>query len=238
MRQQIIIDGHATENHLRLPGNGGSPHYFKWDEMDEVAQPQGYPPGLEVFQQGALAQSIYFIEEGIVKLVYLDQDGRELIVDLRFPGWVLGLDAVVVQKPYPVAAITSTKCYLRRIPAKAIRNLLETDARISGYIHQMHSIEAYEHVAKVAQLACFSARQRLEQLLWRFISALGTNELQNEVRLQLPLKHREIAQLLAVTPEHLSRILKQMEHDGVISQQRGWLIISDAQKHCKPTDFY
>ena len=34
-----------------------------------------------------------------------------------------------------------------------------------------------------------------------------------------------IAQLLAITPIHLSRLLKQLENDRLILRSKGWLII-------------
>jgi len=48
----------------------------------------------------------------------------------------------------------------------------------------------------------------------------------NEMRLQMPLKHWEVAELIAVTPEHLSRVLRQMETEGILRREKGWLIFS------------
>ena len=50
-----------------------------------------------------------------------------------------------------------------------------------------------------------------------------------EVKLQTPLKHREIAELIAVTPEQLSRLLKGMEEDGLLRREKGWLILRDVR---------
>jgi CRP-like cAMP-binding protein len=50
------------------------------------------------------------------------------------------------------------------------------------------------------------------------------------IRLQSPLKHLEIAQLIAVTSEHLSRLLNQLEQDGLRRRRKGWVIIQDPRK--------
>ena len=43
------------------------------------------------------------------------------------------------------------------------------------------------------------------------------------------MKQVEIAELIAVTPEHLSVVLKRMEQQGIIRREKGWLIIPDAK---------
>jgi CRP/FNR family transcriptional regulator, cyclic AMP receptor protein len=199
--------------------------------------PHDYSPSIELFKQGSLAKEIYFIDSGIVKLVRHEQDGQEMIVGLRTSNWVLGAASVVLQKPFPTSAETLTRCCLRRMPTEVFLCRLKSDAEFSWHIHRIHSYEIYDEVTHLAQLGRRSARHRLEQLLWQLASALKPSEIQKEVRLQLPLKYWEVAELIAVTPQHLSRVLKQMQDDGIIRQFKGWLIISDPQKLYHSSDF-
>jgi len=75
-------------------------------------------------------------------------------------------------------------------------------------------------------LGTLTARQRLEQLLLQMISSKS----QKEMRLKWPLKLEEIAQLIAVQPEHLSRVLKEMEEEGMIQREKGGIVVSDPQR--------
>jgi CRP-like cAMP-binding protein len=109
---------------------------------------------------------------------------------------------------------------------------MKTNSHLSWYLHQMHSHEFYDHVAQVAQMGCLPARQRLEHFLKELISALGPCESRREIRLHLPLKLWEIAELIAVTPEHLSRMLNHMEKEGTIRRNKGWIILSDIRQLC------
>jgi CRP-like cAMP-binding protein len=45
----------------------------------------------------------------------------------------------------------------------------------------------------------------------------------------LPLKQRELAELIGVTPEHLSRILNTLSKDGVLYVNKGWIVIPNPQ---------
>jgi CRP-like cAMP-binding protein len=121
---------------------------------------------------------------------------------------------------------------VRHIPAFAFRQLLKSDPATSWQVHEMLSHEVCEHAARLSELACWSSRRRLESAL----SALVPSERAHakEVKLQTPLKHREIAEMIAVTPEQLSRLLKEMEEDGLLRREKGWLILRDIRIWGRP----
>ena|SRR5215216_6348537 len=203
--------------------------------LANLAPLQRYPPAIELFKQGGPAQDIYIVEHGLVKLVRLSSQGRDLIVGLRSPGWVVGIASVILQKPYPASALSLTYCHLRRIPAAILIELLQSNIQLSWYFHLLQSREIFDQIGHQVGLGFLSARQRLEQLLWRLIyaqklSSPQKDELKKEARLNLPLKNNEIADLIAVTPEHLSRVMRQMQQEGVLRREKGWIIIIDPQQ--------
>jgi CRP-like cAMP-binding protein len=55
----------------------------------------------------------------------------------------------------------------------------------------------------------------------------GVGEQVKSARVNLPLTRVEIAQLLAITPEHLSRVLNVMEQEGIIRRDKGTILIPD-----------
>jgi CRP-like cAMP-binding protein len=97
-------------------------------------------------------------------------------------------------------------------------------------MHQMHSHEAIDHITHMARISCLPAQDRLADLLWELAHALELTTATGEVLLRLPLKHWELAQLIAVTPEYLSRLLKRMQQDGIVSQKKGFMVIPDVKK--------
>jgi CRP-like cAMP-binding protein len=93
----------------------------------------------------------------------------------------------------------------------------------------MLSDEILDHVARISQLTCLPARQRLEQLLWQFCERLGPDNWtssQTTSKLQLPLKHYEIAHLLSITPTYLCRLLNALQAERVITRSKGWIVIN------------
>lgn len=200
------------------------------DEILGSRVPHVYPVATELFQQGTLAQEVYFIDRGAIKLVHVNDNGKEVIIGLRSSGWLLGAPEVILNEPHPATAVTLTRCNLYRISSETFRLLAKTNASLSAYLQQVYSREVYEQMMRIAERECCSARQRLEHLLRRLIPELDQRDPEKEIWIQVPLKHSEIARLISVTPEHFSRLLKQMEQDGIIGRKGGWLVVSSPQK--------
>ena len=69
---------------------------------------QKYPAGVELLRQAEIPENVWIIDEGVVKLVNLAEDGRELTVGVRLKGWIVGSASVILSKVSPVAAFTMT----------------------------------------------------------------------------------------------------------------------------------
>lgn len=198
-----------------------------WRRVADLAPGQEYPPGVELFKQEALPQDVYLVESGLIKLVYVEQNGRAVIIGLRSPGWLVGGASVILGEPYAFSVTTLTTCRLRRVTAAAFLNLLKTDQEFASYFHRAQSYELHDQLTHLVRFGCLSARDKLEQLFSQLTSSLAPHGAEREVRLRLPLKYWELAELIGVTPEHLSRVLKEMQQDGLVFRERGWINITD-----------
>jgi CRP/FNR family transcriptional regulator len=198
-----------------------------WKEIDLLTSPNVYPAEIELFQQGTTAQDVYFIKQGIVKLIYLHQDGKKVIIGLKYSLSALGASSVILGERYPFTAVTMTPCQIYRIRANDFFRLLQNNEELSLFIHKAHSHEIYDQVSHCTELVCCSARQRLEHFLWKLTWASDRKDVDREFRLRLPLKNSEIAQLIGVTKEYLSSLIKELEQDNLVRRDKGWLIICE-----------
>lgn len=193
-----------------------------WDAPSEL-----YPPATRLFRQGSTGDAVYLIEEGLVKLTALQPDGQAVILGLLSKGTPLGAITVILEMIYVATAETLTACRARRIPADRFRHLLRTKPAVSWRYHRWCSREMHWSAAQQVALKTLSARQRLEQCLWEMISLLGGNGSAPRVRLHLPLRNWELAQLIGVSPEHLSRMLTHLEKEGTVVREKEWLTVPD-----------
>lgn len=205
-------------------------------DIDTLAPAQSYPAETALFVQGSVPKDLYFVEKGLVKLIRLEKDGQKLIVSLGSTGWLLGVSSVISQRLHPASAITLTPCRVRCLPANMLQSLLKANPELSWHLLQMYSEEYFAGIIHLTQLGCLSARQRLEHFLWELALALDLKTQGSKVRITLPLKLGEIADLIGVTQEHVSRLMKQMQDDGVVWREKSNIVICDLDRLRYSTD--
>jgi CRP-like cAMP-binding protein len=213
-------------------------HLAKFENLSEavscLSPSHNYPTDVEIYKQGSCANDVYFIENGTVKMTRTTHEGQQVIVSLQSSGRFIGASSVILQKPFSVNAVTLTRCDLRRIEGRSFINLLKSDPTLCWQFQEMLCNEIYEQVDHTAELGSLSARSRLELLLWNSIHSTQSCPPPTDVKVHLPLKNKELADLIAVTPEHLSRMLRRMQDEGVIRVTKGWIVVSDLMRLWHP----
>ena len=183
------------------------------------------PPQHLIFSQGESPVTVCLICSGLVKLTRTESDGQRSIVGLRRKGWLLGAGALLPGRPYASTAETVTRSKLCFVPTETLKQAMRTNAPFSKWIAMIYGREVYSSMISISEKSCLSGRQRLEKFLWEIIQTENHSDTSKAVKITFPLKLWEVAQLLALTQQHLCRLIKQMEYEGVILRKSGWLII-------------
>jgi CRP-like cAMP-binding protein len=168
-----------------------------------------------------------------VKLTRTESDGKPVIVGLRRTGWLLAA-APLLGENYASTAETVTRSKLCFVPLEKFRYSMETNALLSQWVTMIFSKEVYSSVISISERSCLSGRQRLEKFLREIIQNLNVGNTDKPVKIPIPLKHWELAQLLALTPQHLSRLIRQMENEGILLRKSGWLVLCEPKKLWHP----
>jgi CRP-like cAMP-binding protein len=204
---------------------------------DGFSSPHTYPKGVELYRQGSHVWDVFVISSGVVKMSWEGLDGQESIVTLAFPGAWVGAAAVIARRPSPVSAVTCTSTVANRIHADAFLRLVNEVPRLSAVIHDAHARDLCRIIDWLGLRSSLTAAQRLQWVVRQFIIAGHSHAYKGGVRLQIPLRRWELAKLIAVTPEHLSRLVKQMQSDGIIFAERGWIVVRDVDRLCSVHDW-
>ena len=187
-----------------------------------------YPSDVQLYQQNDPVTQIYFIESGIVKLSYVGPGGKEVIIGLRRSNWLLGVTHVCVgEDAYSSTARTLTPCSLRCISTRAFADQLTRDMTLAVELNRMLSREIRGNTRKIITLESMQASERLTHFLCELISEEDPDQLRKEGRLELPLKGDDLAEIVAVTRQHLYRLLKDPKLRPHISQGKKTLTIVD-----------
>jgi len=195
---------------------------MQWREFPSA---QSYPPRVTMFRQGEPPDGVFLLEQGLVKLIRVEPDGREIILGLRAAGWMVGAAAAIIDCPHVVTAVTVCTSQLSRISATTFRELLKTMSSLSWHLHEMLSREVEEGLTHVAELNALPARDRLEAFFERLAGALQPDHDRDEVRLEIPLRQWEIAQLIGVTAPYLCELTRELESLGLVRRERESIVL-------------
>jgi len=193
--------------------------------IGEFGTLRSYPAGMQLIGQGEAARDVYLIQQGAMKLLWSDAEGRETIIGLRWPGSFVGASSVITALHSPATAITLVPCTLEHIPSERFLQILRSNAAFAMRIHEAQSSEIIQQMSGLGELAIASAKTRFMSFLERLASSVCDDICLPDGRLRLPLKKKELAAVLAITPEHFSRMLNDLTSEGVIATNGQWIVV-------------
>jgi CRP/FNR family transcriptional regulator, cyclic AMP receptor protein len=187
-----------------------------------------YPEGAVLFVEGQNPRGVYMLCKGLVKLTMTSSEGRTLIVRIASGGQMLGLHATISGEPYELTAEALEPCQINFVRRDDFLKLLrEQPGAFASTLQQMG--DSYKGACQ--QIRYLGLAQSATEKLARFLleaSSRGQNTSQG-IRVQLSLTHEEIAQVVGVSRETVTRSLSEFRAKLLISTKGPNLFI-----HNKP----
>jgi len=186
------------------------------------------PEGAELFCYGLKSNVVHVLSRGAVKIVRSEAGGAEMILALRTAPAVLGLEAALTARMHAYSAVTVTSSVVTAVPNQWLSDEIEAQPEIGRWVRKQLCDEQDELFSRLLETGCLPAKVRLEYLI---ADLMKENQGGNggRCRLQLPIRDWELAQFLCVTPEHLSRLFQQLQREGILRREKGWLVILNRQ---------
>jgi CRP/FNR family transcriptional regulator len=191
----------------------------EFDRIKGLPKPEVIPGGVALQEQGLQPVSVFLLCQGLVKLTSISPQGRESVLGLRSAGWYAGAVPSLARTCNVYTVMTVTECVISRIPADEFHLWLMRSAKMARHFTQTLCNELLAQSAE-AQARGGSAQERLALFMRERTSAHPGLKTLDPLPL---LKQMELAQLLAITPEHLSRLLHKIpppESPGVYAPRK------------------
>ena len=186
-----------------------------------------YRPGQVIFYQDNPCLGIHCIEQGTVALRKRGDDGQELVARLFHAGDTLGYLAYFAETGYTGTAVAVSAARVCFIDRTAVRDLLERNPGL-GLAFLRRTAENLKD-AEDTRLREFAMplRVRLAHLLLVFKDRFGSVSDDGTIAIDLPLSRQDIAAMLGVRPESLSRAIRQLEEAGCARFARRRVLVPD-----------
>ena len=220
----------VENNHDTHGGEPGLPCLGHLKKLFNCKTARTVPPEHQIYSQGESPHTVCLICGGMVKVTRTESNGNRVIIGVRQRGWVLGAVSLFLNMPYETTAETITRSKLCFVPAETFKQAMDTKVEFSRWIAMILSRMWRSSMLSISDQSCLSGRQRLEKFLWKLVQTQNGSDKNKLTKIQMILKNWEVAQLLSITPQHLCRLVKQLENEGILMRKKGWLILPDPKK--------
>jgi CRP-like cAMP-binding protein len=180
-----------------------------------------------IFAEGHPAPGLYVVCSGAVKLYHADRFGREHVLDVVFPGAVVGEVGLDVSQRVSVSAEAVTESQLSFIPGQSLAGFLEKHPEAGMRMLVALSQALARAQRKVRELALKGAEGRLATLL---LELAGSGETGVQHRALVRFKRRELADMIGVSTETAIRLLGKLKGKGTLATEGRAIIIRDADR--------
>ncbi|MBM3581137.1 MAG: Crp/Fnr family transcriptional regulator [Alphaproteobacteria bacterium] len=169
--------------------------------IDDAKIDRDYAPGDVLYHQGDVCKGVYCIKSVLVRLAQ--------------PGDTIGYRAFLAGEEHALGAEVlkpSVICFVEQVVA---RKMIETKPELG--LRFLKSISENLNAAedKFLQSTSFDIRARLAHLLLVLKDRFAAEEKDGALQLELPLSRQDMAAMIGVRPETMSRAIRKFEDDGV-----------------------
>lgn len=196
--------------------------------IDRVSRSRIYPRGAVVFHEGNIARGVYVLSSGRAKVSISSADGKKLIIRVAKSGDVLGLYAGLTGRPFEATAEMVEGGRVDFISRTDLLNLMGRQQSFNSDLVEMFSRQFSEFVDNTRMLLLSeSALEKLARLIVRWGRDFGERTTEG-VRVQILLTQEEIAQMIGVSRETVTRLFSALKRDKIIRVKRDALWIHDS----------
>ncbi len=202
----------------------------RFEKLINAAYAQRIPPHVELIREGDPADFLYVVLEGSVEL-YSSHQGRDSSMAIVSPVSTFILAATIKDAPFLMSARTVIASHLLLIPSENVRTVFNEDAVFARAI-VTELASCYRSVVKsMKNLKLRTAVERVGNYLLRLQEKSGGDAI-----VTLPYGKKNLASILGMTPENLSRAFGALQSHGIIVDGGRVEIVDrhDLEQFCKP----
>lgn len=167
-----------------------------------------------VYTIGDERETVYFIEQGQIKLVMVSAEGKECMLAIHGAGDVFGELCLSGLGGRLETATAMEVSYLKEIPCHKFLDRLATDSLLEGFIKYL-AVRISDQQQVIANLVTVDSEQRLGKTLLQIAKKLGKKD-PRSIRIEVKISHEELAAMVGTTRPRISVFMQRFRNLGLI----------------------
>ena len=180
-----------------------------------------YEKGAIVLRQGDVADSLFVIASGQVK-VYMTEGDREVILKTLSAGDFFGELPMLDMEPRSASVAAIERCHLQTLTYKALQRAMEGSPDIAKRVLETLAKRLRDADRKISTLALMDISSRVSRALLELAILSNGRMVVGE-----PYTQKDLAGMVGASREMVNRTLQDLQQAGYIDVQRKSITILD-----------
>lgn len=171
--------------------------------------------GTALFQQSTPLTNMYAVSSGTFKLCQLTDDNEYNIIGLRFPGELIGEDALYLQT-YNYTAIAIGESSVCKI---SVEQMTSFGKLVPELQQNLITLLSRQHYVRQRNFQAYIGKKSADSLLAAFLLNIierNANYTGNDDNIDLPVSRNDVANFLGLRRETLSRVFSKFQKEELI----------------------
>lgn len=195
-------------------------------QLDQISKNMQIKPlnnGDQLFVKGDKAEHFFWVRNGLIKLYRVSPSGEEKVIEVVSAGNTFAEAIMFTGKlsHYPVNAEMIETGEIWCFSCKDFKTLLEGSVESCFRLLGNLSLRLHKHVNEIDRLTLQTAMDRV-------INYLLQHKPENSDEVQLLISKQTLASQLSIKPETLSRTLKKLSQEGLITANGNVITLKDS----------
>ena len=196
--------------------------------LEEITIPRFLAKKSTVFSEGSEKESVYFIQDGLIKTYKTDENGHEQIVSFLKTGDMFPHTGFFNENPYPATAETLVDTQLLAIPIHLFDQLMVNNPTIAIKVMRVMGRIIGDLQERLQVLSGKDVKHRALSFLLKLAEKHGQHE-ENKVTIYLPMTNQEFANSVGTTRETINRLFNLLIKSGILEMDRNQMVITDLE---------
>lgn len=189
-------------------------------QLSRIVQPRQLEKNETLFSQGDVGDALFIVDDGLLEISLISEDGRKISVNVLRKGDVFGEIALFDPGPRTASAIALSESRLGYISKSRLWQAAKDSYEITSELLALAGRRLRDMNAKFEAQVFLTVEGRLAAKLL-FLSAMQPTDPRIEIT------QAELAEHVGATREMVSRTLNRWKRKSIIETRRGALILQD-----------
>jgi CRP-like cAMP-binding protein len=172
--------------------------------------------GEDIVRAGGPPGSVILVTEGVACRRQPLPDGKHAITAILLPGDFCNLHALILgHMCHGIAALTD--CAVVEMPARTIDHLMRVNPRIARALWRSMLADEAVLRAWLVNIGQRPSDRKVAHLLCELRLRLHSVGLATPQSMRLPMRQKELAEMLGLAKEYLNRVLRDLQQAGLLA---------------------